>query len=145
MKCRFLKTVRILNPAWSQAAANAAADAGQVYDVSQTLAFGPGYITEDPQAWIHCCPGDMNTAPIAEPADEQCAAAVRQWMEKQRPAGIAQLKAQLDQIDLLQNPADKQRLLDLGRAYGLIGATKAPPATSPKRATSVATAADSNA
>jgi hypothetical protein len=138
MKCRFLSAVRILNPAWSQAAANAATDAGTVYDVSQTLEFAPGYVVEDPQAWIHCCPGEMNAPPIAEPADEQCAAAVREWMEKQRPAGIAQLKAQLDQIDLLQNPADKQRLLDLGRAYGLI-ATKTPAAASPKRATPAAT------
>jgi hypothetical protein len=144
MKCRFLIAIGILNPAWSQKAANAAADAGVPYDVPQQLEFGPGYVAEDPQAWIHCCPGDGNTPPIAEPADDECIKAVRDWMEVKRPAGIAQIKAQLEQIDLLTNAEDKKRLLELGRAYGLIGnsggraQTVPQPAASPKSATAAA-------
>ena len=138
MKCKFLASVFVLNPAWSQKAADAAADAGVSYDVPQQLEFGPGYTVEDPQAWIHCCPGDGNTPPIAEPADDACVKAVREWMEVKRPAGIAQIKAQLEQINLLTNEADKKRLLDLGRSYGLIGTKNNTPAASPKSATTAA-------
>jgi hypothetical protein len=121
MKCKFLIPTQPVNPAYSQAAANAAAEAGVPYDVPQRLSFGPGLIVDDPQAWIHCCPGDMNKPPIAEPADDACRAKVAEWMTVNRPAGIAQIKAQLEQIDLLTNDDDKGRLLALGRAYGLIG------------------------
>jgi hypothetical protein len=145
MKCRFFAAILVVNPAWSQKAANDAADAGVPYTVPQQVEFGPGYVAEDPQAWIHCCPGDGNTPPIAEPADEECIKAVRDWMEVKRPAGIAQIKAQLEQIDLLTNKADKDRLLELGRAYGLIGSgsggrsqTVPQPAVSPKSTTPAA-------
>lgn len=124
MKCRFLVAVRPQNPAWSQAAADAAADRGEEYVVPQRLEFGPGYTIEDPQAWIHCCPGDGNSPAIAEPVDDECREAVRKWMEVYRPAGIAQLKAQFEQIDLLKNPEDRRRLMDLARAYGLLPSNK---------------------
>lgn len=123
MKCRFLVDVKIMNPAWSQKDANAAADAKVPYNVPQQFEVSAGYQVEDPQAWIHCCPGDLNSAPIAEPADEECAAAVKEWMEVKRPAAIQQIKAQLDQIEFIKHPEDKQRLLAMGKAYGLIGAS----------------------
>jgi hypothetical protein len=121
MKCRFLVPTKPLNPAWSQKDFFAAQDAGVPYNVPRHLSFAAGYTVEDPNAWIHCCPGDMNSAPIAEPVDDECRAKVKEWMEIHRPAGIAQIKAQLEQIDLLTNDDDKGRLLALGRDYGLIG------------------------
>lgn len=136
MRIRYLNPMRLLNPAWSQAAADRAADEGVAYDVPQFLEFKSGFEIDDPQAWIHCCPGDMNSAPIAEPVDDECRAEVKKWMEVYRPAGIAAIKAQLEQIDSLTNPQDRRRLMDLGRAYGLIG-------TKTERTSSAAAVADS--
>lgn len=80
-----------------------------------------GYEFEDHQAWIHCCPGDLNAPPRAEPVDDECRAKVHEWMTVHRPAGIQVIKAQLEQIDLIKDPKDRERLLAMGKAYGLIG------------------------
>jgi len=122
----------ILNPLWSQADSDAAKRAGVHYFVPQEIEVAAGYVVDDPQAWMHCCPGEMNSAPIAESGDEECFAAVKLWMEEKRPAAIKLIAAQLDQIDSLKNPEDKRRLLAMGRAYGLIGKSKEKPAADVK-------------
>lgn len=128
MKCKFLNALAIMNPLWSQVDSEAARRAGKPYAIPQQIEVGAGYIAEDPQAWIHCCPGDLNSAPIAEPADEECVEAVRVWMEEKRPEAIKLIAAQLDQIDTLKDPEDKKRLLAMGKAYGLLGDKKKPAA-----------------
>jgi hypothetical protein len=120
MKCRFLNAVVVANPTFSHHAFEAARDAGTPYDVPRQVTVEAGFIIEDPQAWIHCCPGDSNADPIAEPVDDECREAVRVWMTEKRPAGIAAIKAQLDQIDLIQDEGHRNRLKQLGRAYGLL-------------------------
>jgi hypothetical protein len=114
----------VTNPAWSEADMHTARDAGKPYDIPPRIDVAAGYEVEDFQAWINCCPGDLNSAPLAEPADDECREAVRVWMEVKRPAAIAQIKAQLDQIDTIKNPIDRKRLLAMGEAYGLIGNSK---------------------
>jgi len=120
MKCSFLGPQTLINPLFDSRAAAAAKAKGVPYDVPRTIEVAAGYVVEDPQAWIHCCPGDLNSPPIAEPADEECLEAVRVWMEEKRPLAIAQIKAQVEQIELLTNADDKKRLLAMGKAYGLI-------------------------
>lgn len=134
MKCRLLNAMRIMNPAWSEAAANEAKAKGEKYNIPFEIDVAAGFEISDPQAWIHCCPGDLNAPPIAEPADAECVEAVRVWMEEKRPAAIAAIKAQLDQIDKVTNPEDKKRLLAMGKAYGLLGDKKqaAPAAPAPE-------------
>lgn len=138
MKCRLLRDQILLNPMFSDRDRKLAEESGLPYEVPRTFEVGAGYVIEDPQAWIHCCPGDLNAPPIAEAADDECAEAVRVWMEEKRPAAIAQIKAQLDNIQFVKNPDDKERLLAMGRAYGLIGSDKpkkaAKPAATPETA-----------
>lgn len=121
MKCKFLNPLKVSNPAWSEKDRSDARDAGRKYDVPERVEVDAGYEVEDPQAWIHCCPGDLNSAPIAEPSDDECRDAVRVWMEEKRPAAIKAIAAQLEQIDQLKNPEDRARLLAMGQAYGLVG------------------------
>ncbi len=125
MKCRLLRPTMIFNPLWSEAESRKASEKGVPYEVPMEIEVAAGFELSDGQAWIHCCPGDLNAPPIAEPADDECVAAVRDWMENKRPAAIAAIKAQLDQIDKITNPEDKKRLLAMGKAYGLIGERKA--------------------
>lgn len=127
MKCRLIRPTMIFNPLWSEAEARKASAKGVPYEVPMEIEVGAGFELSDDQAWIHCCPGDMNAPPIAEPADDDCVEAVRVWMEVKRPAAIAAIKAQLDQIDKITNQEDKKRLLAMGKAYGLIGEKKAAP------------------
>lgn len=122
MKCRLLKPTMILNPAFSEADAVAAIERKETYEVPREVEVDAGYEIEDPRAWIHCCPGVLNSAPIAEPADAECTAKVKEFMEVQRPQAIAQIKAQLDQIESFKDPEHKKRLLALGKAYGLLPA-----------------------
>ena len=118
----------VMNPLWSQRDSDAARRAGKTYDVPPQIEVGAGFMLDDPQAWIHCCPGELNSAPIAEPFDDECREAVRVWMEEKRPEAIKLIAAQLDQIDTLKNPEDKKRLLAMGKAYGLLGDKKKPKA-----------------
>lgn len=120
MKCRLLSVTQVLNPLWSDAAQGAARDAGRPYDVPTFVEVGAGYIIDHPQAYFHCCPGDMNAPAIAEPVDDECREATRIWMEVNRPAGIAAIRAQYEQIDFITSEIDKTRLKALARAYGLI-------------------------
>jgi hypothetical protein len=136
MRCRFIVPVKVLNPQWSENDFHAARDRGEKYTIPQWLDTDPGYEIEGPDAWLHCCPGEMNSAPRAEAVDDECKEAVRVWMEDKRPGQILLIKAQLEQIDKITNPQDKARLLEMGKAYGLIGGekkkagkTEAPPAT----------------
>lgn len=124
MRIRYINAMLVTNPAWSEADKYAARDAGKPYGVPPLIEVDPGYEIEDPLAWIHCCPGDLNSAPIAEPVDDSCREAVRVWMEVKRPIAILQIKSQLEQIDMIKNPEDRKRLLAMGEAYGLIGNPK---------------------
>lgn len=125
MKCKLLRPTLVMNPVWSEAEAREASAKGVPYLVPAEVEVAAGYELSGDQAWIHCCPGDLNAPPIAEPSDAECVEAVRVWMEVKRPAAIAAIKAQLDQIDKVTNPDDKKRLLAMGKAYGLIGDKKA--------------------
>jgi hypothetical protein len=131
MRCRFLKPVKVLNPVFSERDKHRAEERGEKYDTPQWIEMSTGYEVNDPQAWIHCCPGEGNSAPIAEAVDDECKDAVRVWMEEKRPAAIAQIKAQIEQIDMIKHPKDRERLLALGRAYGLIGTGKSKPSSPP--------------
>jgi hypothetical protein len=124
MKCRLLKDTRLVNPLYSERDARLAVETGVPYNIPSTFEVTAGWILDDPQAWIHCCPGDLNSPPIAEAVDDECREAVRVWMEEKRPLAIAQIKAQIDQIEFIKNPEDRARLLEMGRAYGLIGSEK---------------------
>ena len=121
MKARLLKETRLVNPLYSERDARLAMETGVPYDIPSTFEVSAGWVLDDPQAWIHCCPGDLNSPPIAEPVDAECREAVRVWMEEKRPLAIAQIKAQIDQIEFIKNPEDRDRLMAMGRAYGLIG------------------------
>lgn len=46
-----------------------------------------GFVVEHEDAWKICLPGYGNAAPMAEPADEECAERVRQWKETDGKAG----------------------------------------------------------
>ena len=120
MKCRFLSALSLVNPAWSEQAQNAVRDAGVPYSVPSQVQVGAGFEVEDPQAWMHCCPGSHNAPPIAEPADDECAEAVRVFMTQTRPLGICAIQAQLDQLDKLTNAEDREAVKNLARSYGLV-------------------------
>ena len=124
MRIRFINAMLVTNPAWSEADMHAAQDRREKYAVPALIDVDPGYEIADPLAWIHCCPGDLNSAPIAQPVDDECREAVRVWMEEKRPAAIAAIKAQLEQIDMLTNREDRKRLLAMGEAYGLTGKSR---------------------
>jgi hypothetical protein len=123
MKCRLIAATLLLNAEYSRAAAQAAKDAGKPYDVPVQIEVEPGYVMDHPDVWIHCCPGDLNSDPIAEPVDDECREAVRVWMNEKRPAAIASIKAQLDQIDLIKDEGHRNRLKQLARAYGVLPGT----------------------
>lgn len=120
MKCKLLAATLIANPLWSQAALDKARSMRVPYTVPPEIEVSAGYVLTDPNAWVHCCPGDLNAPAIAEPADDECVAAVREWMEVKRPAAIAAIAAQLEQIDMITNAEDKKRLMAMGKAYGLL-------------------------
>lgn len=126
MKCKLLAATLIANPLWSQAALDKARSMRVPYTVPPEIEVAAGYVLTDPNAWVHCCPGDLNAPPIAEPADEECVVAVREWMEVKRPVAIAAIAAQLEQIEMIKNPEDKKRLLAMGKAYGLLGRKENP-------------------
>lgn len=132
MKCKFLKPMRVMNPVWSDADASAAARVQMPYHVPQLIDVGAGFEVEDPQAWIHCCPGEFNSPAIATPADDECREAVRVWMEEKRPKQIALIKAQVEQINMIKEPRDRQHLLAMAEAYGLLPGQK-PVASDEKR------------
>lgn len=130
MKATLITPQKVLNPLWNQAEQLTATRAGKQYPVPQWIDVDAGYVLTGDDCWIHCCPGDTNAPPIAEPADAECAARVREFMAKQRPEGIAQIKQALENLSAYKNPDDKARLMQLGRAYGLIGPQATPPAAS---------------
>ena len=132
MKCKFLKPMRVTNPMWSDADASAAARAQMPYHVPQLIDVGAEFEVEDPQAWIHCCPGEFNAPAIATPADDECREAVRVWMEEKRPKQIALIKAQVEQISMIKETRDRQHLLAMAEAYGLLPGQK-PVASDEKR------------
>ena len=128
MKCRFLNALGVKNPVWSEQAQNAANDAGVRYSVPFEVQVAAGYEVEDPQAWMHCCPGSHNAPPIAEPADAECVEAVRLFMTQTRPLGIAAIQAQLDHLEKISNAEDREAVKNLARSYGLV------PTGTPKKA-----------
>jgi hypothetical protein len=140
MKCKFLKPMQVVNPMWSDADASAAARAKIPYHVPQLIDVGAGFEVEDPQAWIHCCPGEFNAPAIAVAADDECREAVRVWMEEKRPKQIALIKAQVEQINMIKDPRDRQHLMAMAEAYGLLPGRKAAdvPAASPETASPAA-------
>lgn len=142
MKCKFIKPMKLQNPMWSDADASAAARAKVPYHVPQQINVEAGFVIEDDQAWIHCCPGEFNAPAIAVPADDECIEAVRVWMEEKRPKQIALIKAQVEQIHMIKDPRDKQHLLAMAEAYGLLPGQKKVPAESPKAATGDETTSD---
>lgn len=120
MRCRLLNDALVTNPLYSELEERFAIDSGGSYDTPRQLAVSAGYVIDHPDAWVHCCPGVMNAKPIAEPADDECSAKVRIWMEEKRPAALKQIASQLEQLDTLKDPADRRRLTELARAYGLL-------------------------
>lgn len=46
-----------------------------------------GFEVEHPDAWKLCIPGYGNAEPMAEPADEECAARVEKWKATEGVAG----------------------------------------------------------
>jgi hypothetical protein len=121
MRAKFLAALLVGNPVFSQNERDEARRNGLSYSIPEQIEVEAGYEIEDPQVWVHCCPGDLNSAPIAVAVDDECKEAVRVWMEEKRPLAIAQIKAQLEQINMIKNAEDKDRLLAMGEAYGLIG------------------------
>ena len=118
MKARSITSVRILNPAYSAAAHRRALDAGEPYDQPREIEAAAGYVVDHRDAWILCCPGYMNADPQFEPADDECRAAVKQWMEEKRPSEIANIQNMLN--NLKQFPEDQQKhIASLAKAYGL--------------------------
>ena len=132
MKAKLLFETLLVNALYSRSDADAAKAAGRPYDLTPQILVGAGYVLDDPQSWIHCCPGDTNSSPIAEPIDDECREAVRVWMEEKRPAGIAAIKAQLDQIDMIKDEGHRKRLKELGRAYGLLPGSESRAVKAPK-------------
>lgn len=130
MRATLLVESQIRNPVWNEAAAKAASDSGREYDVPALVSVAPGFVLEGDDCWIHCCPGDMNAQPIAEPACDACREAVRVWMETRRPAAIESIRNALANLSSFKNPQDRDRLTAMGRAYGLIGGEAA---ASPKK------------
>jgi hypothetical protein len=128
MRCALLASTRISNPLFNRAEFDRARQESRKYLVPEQIEVGAGFQLEGEDAWIHCCPGDFNADPIAEPVDDECREKVREWMEEKRPLAIAQIRAQLDQIDLITDPRDKQHLLAMARSYGLISDKAKPPA-----------------
>jgi len=124
MKCKFLKPMRLVNPLWSDADAAAAGRAQLPYHVPRLIDVGAGFEVDDPQAWIHCCPGEFNSPAIATPSDDECREAVRVWMEEMRPKQIAVIKAQVEQINMIKDPRDKQHLQAMAEAYGRLPGQK---------------------
>lgn len=122
MKATLITVQQVRNPLWNETEAAQARLTNQKYPHSDLIEVGPGYVLDDPDCWIHCCPGELNAPPIAEPADDECREAVRYWMEQKRPVAIQQIRVALANIEHIRNPDDKKRLLAMGRAYGLIGA-----------------------
>lgn len=125
MQARTLIALKVLNPLWSESDLRMAERAKQKYEVPQQLEVDAGYILTGSDCWIHCCPGDLNAAPIAEAVDDECREAVRIWMEEKRPAAIEQIRQALKNLDSYKNREDRERLMAMGRAYGLIGTTAA--------------------
>lgn len=133
MQAKTIVPVTIRNPLWNEEEYHAAKDAGREYSTTSTLEVDPGYVLDGPDAWIHCCPGDLNSPAIAEPLDDECREKVRVWMEVKRPAAIEQIRQNLKNIEHFKNPDDKARLLAMGRAYGLIGPEQPAAGKAPKK------------
>lgn len=132
MRATTLVPVKIENPAWNETDFHAARKTGQAYPVPAQIEVDPGFELSGKLVWMHCCPGHHNSAPIAEPADDECRNAVRDWMEKRRPAAIEQIRNALKNVHLLKNPDDQKRIRTLARSYGLTGESAPAEQSAPK-------------
>lgn len=132
MRCRTLVPVKIRNPLWNESAAAAARQSGAAYVEPSTLDVDAGYELSGPDCWIHCCPGDLNAPPIAEPLDDECREAVRVWMQDRRPRALEEIKNALQSLHAIKDPEHRKRLQAMGVAYGLLPGAPEEGATPPK-------------
>lgn len=137
MQCKLLRPGRTPNPAFDRAEMINARRAGKQYDEPRDIELPAGTVIDDPQAWMHCCPGVENSEPIAEPVDDECRDRVRHFMQEVRPGRLKQLKM-LAGLPRKSFKSDKQYewIQHLARTYGLVDGEPSPvsPANTADRA-----------
>lgn len=97
MKARLVRDAQQANPAYSRAAAAAAKERGERYDVPRLLPIAKGAVIDHPDAWKLIGTG------MAIPADEECA----------RRAGLSD-----DEIQAAINGANRMETEDLANPDG---------------------------
>ena len=119
MKARMLKDAIVPNPVYDTRQHLQAESKGETYPHSPQLEVSAGYIASGNLAWSLCVPGMMNADPVAEPVDQDCMAAVKAWMTKNRPEILENYQAQLDNLEHIKDKAAKALILRRAKAYGL--------------------------
>ncbi len=125
MKARLLQDSEIVNRDYSTRDHLRADAAGEDYPHTPSIPVSKGYIASGRNAWLLCVPGVGNSAPIAEPVDQECINRVNEWMKKNRPAVLEQYQTQLDNLDFIKNKQDKAAILQRARQYGMVTQTEA--------------------
>jgi len=119
MKAERLIPGKILNPAYNGKNHRRALNLGVEYSVPREIEVEAGYVHQSPDCWVLCCPGYMNAEPVCRPADKDCEKRVHQWMTKHRPAQIQNIQNLIDNADKIKDPAERQHVGELAKAYGL--------------------------
>lgn len=140
MKAALKSAQKITNPLYDHRQHRLALRDGTAYPHEPQIEVAAGYIIDHPDAHVHCCPGIMNTEPIATPADDECRARVKAFMEKSRPAQLARLSNLYENIGSIKDAEVRKSIEDQARAYGIARGTSDPFASG----LSAAPAADSD-
>ena len=108
------------NPAYNFADHKVAKAKGKQYDQAKYLEIPVGFEEEGPLCWTHCRPGHMGEPAVCEPADDECTAAVKQWMEVERPKAVARIKEMAKPENLKKmKPKARRHVRDLAEAHGV--------------------------
>lgn len=126
MKARLLKDGRIVNPLYNRKEERRARNTGETYPHPPQVDVSAGYVLSDPDCWVHCCPGYLNSTPIAEPADAECSDAVAMFMQKTRPQLLQRVRSLYQNVTTIKDADLRKHIERQARAYGIAPGTTDP-------------------
>lgn len=120
MKAELIKEGRAVNPAYDSREHRQCKKRGEKYGIPMYLTLPVGFQMDDPLCWCHCCPGHKGAPPIAKPTDDECRRKVDDWMTRERPKRLEQIRQMARPENLRKmKTREREQIKDLAASYGL--------------------------